>query len=127
MIGFNLGRWTAGLFCACLGAYVLAAPPAGGGGYHLLKKIPLGTAPGGGEYFDYINVDSAARRVYLSHGTEFKVLDADSFAVVGTIRGLKRDHGVALVPDLNRGFITDGETGQVVIVDLKTFQKVGEV
>ena len=46
-----------------LGAVALAAPP--GSGYHLLKKIPLGAAPGGGEYFDYVTVDSAARRVYL--------------------------------------------------------------
>jgi len=59
-----------------LGAYLIAAPPAGG--YHLIKKVSLGAAEGGGEYFDYITVDAAARRVYRSHGTEFKVLDADS-------------------------------------------------
>jgi DNA-binding beta-propeller fold protein YncE len=108
-----------------LGAYVLATPPAGG--YHLLKRIPLGAAEGGGEYFDYITVDAAARRVYLSHGTEVKVLDADSGAVVGNITGLKRDHGVALVPQLGRGFISDGDAGHVVIFDLKTLQTIGQV
>ncbi len=97
------------------------------GGYHLLKKIPLGAAEGGGEYFDYITFDPAARRVYLSHGTEVKVLDADTGAIAGTITGLKRDHGVALVPELNRGFISDGDAAQVVIFDLKTLKTIGQV
>src|ERR1700730_13912321 len=92
------------LFCA----YVLAFQ---GGAYHLLKKVALGAAEGGGEYFDYITFDAAARRVYVSHGTEVAVLDADSGSVTGKIAGLKRDHGVALVPELGRGFISDGDTG----------------
>jgi len=97
------------------------------GGYHLLKKVAFGAAAGGGEYFDYIAVDAAARRAYLSHGTEFKVIDADSGAVVGNITGLQRDHGVALVPELGRGFISDGDAGQAVIFDMKTLQTVGQV
>lgn len=96
-------------------------------GYHLLRKVTLGAAEGGGEYFDYITFDSAARRVYLSHGTEVVVLDADSDAVLGTVTGLKRCHGVALAPELGRGFITDGDAGRVVIFDLKTFQTLGEI
>ena len=95
--------------------------------YHLLRRVGLGAAEGGGEYFDYITFDPAARRVYLSHGTEVKVLDADNDSVIGTISGLKRDHGVALVPDLGRGFISDGDTGQVSIFDLKTLKIIGQV
>jgi hypothetical protein len=108
-----------------LGALALASPPAGG--YHLLKKIPLAAAPGGGEYFDYITVDSDARRVYVSHGTEVVVLDADKWSVVGTIGGLQRCHGVALVKDLNKGFITDGDGEKVVIFDIKNLKVTGEV
>ena len=63
-------------------------------------------APGGLEYFDYITFDTAPRRVYLSHGTEFKVLDADSDSVVGTVSDLKRCHGVVVLNDLGNGFIT---------------------
>jgi YVTN family beta-propeller protein len=107
-------------------AYLVAASSVGG--YHLLKKIPLGAAPGGGEYFDYITVDAAARRVYLSHGTEFKVLDADNFAVVGTISGdFKRNHGAAVVPELGKGFISDGELGAAVMFDLKTLKTTGQI
>jgi DNA-binding beta-propeller fold protein YncE len=102
---------------------VMAAPS----GYHLLKKYSFGAAEGSTrEYFDYITVDSAARRVYLSHGTEIKVIDADSGALVGNITGLKQDHGVAVAGEFGRGFISDGAQGKVVIFDLKTLKVTGE-
>jgi hypothetical protein len=107
-----------------LGVYALATPP--GSGYRLLKKIPLAAAPGGGEYFDYITVDSDARRVYVSHGTEVVVLNADDYTVVGKIGGLTLCHGVALVQDLGKGFITDGEAEKVVIFDIKSLKVTGE-
>jgi DNA-binding beta-propeller fold protein YncE len=121
----NFALVVAGSCLLLLGAAVLAfqAP----GGYHLLKKIPLGASEGGGEYFDYITFDAASRRVYLSHGTEIEVLDADTGSVAGKIGGFKRNHGVAVVPDLGRGFITDGDAGQVTIFDLKTLKTTGTV
>jgi YVTN family beta-propeller protein len=112
------------LLIGSIGSFVLAGPPSG---YHLLKKIPFGAAPGTIEYFDYITFDPATRRLYLSHGTEVKVLDADSASVIGTISDLKRCHGIVVLNDLGRGFITDGDAGQVVIFDLKTFKKLGQV
>ena len=122
---FNLACLAVAL-CAGLAVYVVAAPPAGG--YHLIKKVSFGAAEGGGEYFDYITVDSAARRVYLSHGTEFKVVDADNFSVVGTITGgFKRNHGLALVPELGKGFISDGRDNAVTIFDLKTLKTIEKV
>src|ERR1700730_11792155 len=105
---------------ALLGIVALASPP--GPGYHLLKKIPLSAAPGGGEDFDYITVDSASRRVYLSHGAEVKVLDADNFSVVGTISGLKGCHGVLILPELGKGFVTDGDAANVAVFNLKTLK-----
>src|SRR5262245_52056276 len=90
--------WT--LCLLLLGAYVLAAAPSG---YHLLKKIPFGAAPGSIEYFDYITFDPATHRVYLSHGTEVKVLDADSGSVIGTVSDLKRCHGIFVLIDVCRG------------------------
>jgi len=109
---------------------VLASLPilkAASGGYHLLKKYSFGAAEGSTrEYFDYVTVDSAARRVYLSHGTEIKVLDADSGALVGNITGLKQDHGVAVAAEFGRGYISDGAQGKVIIFDLKTLKATGE-
>src|ERR1700676_2828988 len=110
---------------ALLGAVALARP--GGSGYYLNKKVPLGAAPGGKEYFDYVTVDSDARRVYLAHGAEVKVIDADNYSVVGTITGLKRCHGVLVLPELGKGFITDGDAAQVAVFDLKTLKITGEI
>ena len=105
-----------------------AVPPPQQSGYRLLRKYSFGPAEGSTqEYFDYITVDSAARRVYLSHGTEVKVVDADSGAVIGNVTGFKRDHGVALAGDLGRGFISDGAEGKVIVFDLKTLKNIGEV
>lgn len=108
-----------------LAACTFAAPQTGN--YQQLKRISLGAAPGDGEYFDYITVDSAARRVYLSHGTEVIVVNADSGSVIGKIPGLIRCHGVAIVNDLGKGYITDGDAGKVVIFDLANLKVVGEV
>jgi YVTN family beta-propeller protein len=99
------------------------------GGYHLLKKVPLGSATKGAqrEYFDYITVDAAERRVYLSHGTEVMVVNADAYSVIGTIPGLKLAHGTLLLKDLGKGFISDGGGDRVVIFDLKTLKTLGEI
>jgi len=95
------------------------------GDYNLVHKFEFGAAPGGREYFDYITVDSDSRRVYLSHGTEVLVVNADTGALEGKISGLKLSHGVAVVPALGRGFISDGEQGKAIIFDLKTLKVVG--
>lgn len=118
-------RQVSGSLFIFIGAFGLAT--AATGGYHLLKKYSFGAAEGSTrEYFDYITVDSAARRVYVSHGTEIKVLDADSGALVGNITGLKQDHGVAVAQEFGRGFITDGAQGKVIIFDLASLNVVGE-
>jgi YVTN family beta-propeller protein len=120
-----VARFTCCLFVVLLGILAVASPPAVH--YHLLKKVPLGAAPGGGrEYFDYLTVDSHARRVYASHGTEVKVADADSGAAVGTIPGLKQCHGIALVEELGKGFISDGGAAKTVIFDMASLKVMGE-
>jgi YVTN family beta-propeller protein len=120
-----LGRLACCLFVVLLGVLAVASPPAVH--YHLLKKVPLGAAAGGGrEYFDYLTVDSKARRVYVSHGTEVKVADADSGAVIGTISGLKQCHGIALVEELGKGFISDGGAAKTIIFDMATLKATGE-
>ena len=122
------------LFSACflfVGAYAQQKPSAPG--YHLIKTISLPPAPGGGEYYDYVTVDADARRVYISHGTEVVVLNADDDSVVGKIGGLTKCHGVAIAKDLGKGFITDGDSDtdpemqKVHIFDLKTLKITGEV
>ena len=111
-----------------LGVFAAASPqPAPQAvNYHLLKKVPLPSTPGG-DYFDYLTVDAASRRVYVSHGTEVDVVDADSGAMVGTIGGMKRCHGIALVKDLGKGYITDGTAAEAVVFDIATLKVTGHV
>jgi YVTN family beta-propeller protein len=108
-----------------LGALALASLP--NGGYHLLKKYELGPAPGGKEYWDYITFDTSSRRLYISHNTEVKVVDADSGTVIGSIADLKRVHGIALVPGLGRGFISDGGADEAVVFDVKSLKVTGHI
>jgi len=108
-----------------LGGLALASPPEGG--YHLLKKYELGAAPSAKEYWDYITFDASTRRLYISHNTEVKIMDADTGAIVGSIPDLKRVHGIALVPDLGRGFISDGGADEVVVFDAKTLRVTGHI
>ena len=125
MRSYRVGRIASGVLVIVLGSFslVMAAAP----GYHLLKKYSFAAAEGATrEYFDYITVDSGARRVYLSHGTEIKVLDADTGALVGNITGLKQDHGVAVATEFGRGFISDGGQGKVIMFDLQTLKVTGE-
>jgi DNA-binding beta-propeller fold protein YncE len=123
----KFGRFALGLSFLVLGACALtfSAP----GGYHLIKKVPLAVAPGGGQYFDYLLVDQDARRVYVSHGTEVVVLNADDFSLLATIQDprFKRIHGVALAKPLNKGFISDGEAQSAFVFDLKTMKVTGEI
>jgi len=122
---YSVGRFASGALVIVLSAFslMMAAAP----GYHLLKKYSFGAAEGATrEYFDYITVDSAARRVYLSHGTEIKVIDADSGALITNITGLKQDHGVAVASEFGRGFISDGAQGKAIIFDLQSLKVTGE-
>jgi DNA-binding beta-propeller fold protein YncE len=125
MSGKGFGRFAGGSLLMVLGAASVLM--AATNGYHLLKKYSFGAAEGSTrEYFDYVSVDSAARRVYLSHGTEIKVIDADSGALIRNITGLKQDHGVAMASEFGRGFISDGAQGKVIIFDLETLKVTGE-
>src|SRR5216684_3139483 len=92
-------------------------------GYHIIKKM---TVPGTGSW-DYVTVDEAARRVYIAHATQVQVLDADTAELVGTIPNTPGAHGVAVVQEFGRGFITAGKSDSVIIFDLKTLKPLGEV
>jgi DNA-binding beta-propeller fold protein YncE len=103
-----------------------AAPAAGApakSGYHVVREIPVGGEGG----WDYLAVDAAARRLYVSHSDRVVVLDADSGKRVGEITGLSGVHGIVVAPDLGRGFISNGRSSTVTIFDLATLAKLGEV
>src|SRR5580693_6807804 len=88
-----------------------AAPAPGSSGYHLVKTVSIP----GDEGWDYLAVDAAARRVYISHGSHVVVMNADTYTVEGDIPDTQGVHGIALAPDLGRGFVSAGRANTAVI------------
>jgi DNA-binding beta-propeller fold protein YncE len=100
-----------------------AAPGSGPSGYHVIKSVPVG----GEGFWDYLTVDSEARRLYISHGTHVEVMDIDTYAIAGNIPDTQGVHGIALAPELARGFTSNGRANTVTIFDLKTLKTIGTV
>src|SRR5207249_5439518 len=87
-------------------------------GYHVVKEIKIGGEGG----WDYLEMDSAGRRLYVSHATHVVVVDPDAGKAVADIPDTPGVHGVQIVPSLNRGFISNGRGNNVTIFDLKTLK-----
>lgn len=107
------------LFMSC----AFSATTAQSGGYTVVKKIPIA----GSGSWDYLTVDEAARRLYVSHGTQVEVVDIDSLSVVGSIPKTPGVHGIAIAPEVGRGFVSNGQANTVTIFDLKTLKPIAEV
>jgi YVTN family beta-propeller protein len=110
-----------------LAAGLLALPVlpvrAADGPYHLLKEIKVG----GTGSWDYLAVDPAAHRLYVSHGTTVVVIDTATDTVVGEIGDTQGVHGIAIAPDLKRAFVSDGRENKVSIVDTVTLATLSKV
>jgi hypothetical protein len=98
-----------------------ASPSPGASGYKVIKTVPVGGEGG----WDYVYVDSAARRVYISRGTHTMVMDADTYAILGDIPDTQGVHGIAIATELGRGFTSNGRGNDVTIFDLKTLKPIG--
>jgi DNA-binding beta-propeller fold protein YncE len=95
-------------------------------GFRVLRTIPLGGEGG----WDYVTVDSDAKRIYIPRGTHVMVLDEDSGKVIADIPGMNELHGVAVVPEFNRGFVTGNKSekeGTIYIFDLKTLKLTSSI
>jgi DNA-binding beta-propeller fold protein YncE len=95
----------------------------GGTGYKVLERYPV---PGNGG-FDYVTIDSAARRLYLSHGTQVDVVDADSGKLVGTISDTPGVHGIAIASEFKHGFTSNGREDKVSMFDPGTLTLIKKI
>jgi DNA-binding beta-propeller fold protein YncE len=112
----------AALVLASLGI-VAAGEAADAPGYHVVEKIEVGGDGG----WDYLAMDSAARRLYVTRATRVIVLDADKGTVVGEIPNTEGVHGVALAPELGKGFTSNGRSSTITIFDLATLKPQNQV
>jgi DNA-binding beta-propeller fold protein YncE len=118
---FMRRKWITWLFL--VGVCVAAAWAASGPGYHVTTTWKVGGEGG----WDYLTTDSDARRLYISRATHVVVLDADSGKTVGDIADTQGVHGIALAPELGRGFTSNGREGTVSIFDIKTLATSNKV
>lgn len=115
-----------GLFAVII-SLVTSAVYAAAPGYHIINTYKVGGDGG----WDYLTADASARRIYVSRATRVMVLDADTGKNLGEISDTPGVHGIALAPELGRGFTGNGREGTVSIFDIKTLAtsskvKVGE-
>ena len=91
--------------------------------YKITNKIQLGGAGG----WDYLNVDETAGRLYVSHASQVMVVDLKKGALEGVIADTKGVHGIAIVRDLNKGFVSCGKDSSVAVFNLKTLAVTARV
>src|SRR6476620_4675006 len=94
-----------------------------GTGYKVEQRYPV---PGNGG-FDYVTIDSSARRLYLSHGTQVDVIDPDNGKFIGTIADTPGVHGVALASEFKHGFTSNGRENKVSMFDPTTLQLINKI
>ena len=106
---------------------VLSAMPAAlapdGPAAPKVHKIAVGGEGG----WDYLTVDPDARRLYVSRGTKVVVVDTESEKVVGELPDTPGVHGIAVAPELGKGFTSNGSDSSVTVFDLKTLKPTGKV
>ena len=92
-------------------------------GYAVRQKVAVGGEGG----WDYLVVDADARRLYVTRGTHVQVFDTDTLKPVGDIPDTQGVHGVALAPELGRGFTSNGRANSITIFDPKTLKTIETV
>src|SRR5216684_717829 len=103
---------------------VFHAAPRSSSDYHVIRNIPLGGAGG----WDYVTVDSDAKRVYVPRTEDIQVVDEVSGKIIADIAGMKGLHGVAVAPEFGRGFATGNDPdAEIYLLDLKAMKVTGKL
>ncbi len=111
-------------FTAAFFAIALLAGGAGPEGAYQVKTV---WHLGGDGRWDYCLVDSAAKVLYVTRQTHVQVIGLADGKLAADLPDTAGAHGIALVPDLNRGFVSDGKAGAVTVFDMKTWKELGTI
>jgi YVTN family beta-propeller protein len=107
----------------CFGLFAAALLAQAATTYQVKARHPL---PGTGGW-DYLTLDPATRRLYISHSTQVEVVDVDSGKPVGTIPDTPGVHGIALVPEFHHGFTSNGRENKVSMFDPATLKVIRKI
>src|SRR5678809_214094 len=105
----------------CLG--LICAAALGEDAYHFVTEIPIGGEGG----WDILTIDSAASRLYLSHATKVVVVDLNTNSVTGEIADTPGVHAFVAVPEVQRGFSSNGKESKSSVVDLATLKTISKI
>src|ERR1700719_4737577 len=106
-----------------LGGAIALQNVAAADAYKFLNEIPIGGEGG----WDILTIDSAAKRLYLSHATKVVVIDIDANKVVGEIGDTPGVHAFVPIPELHRGFSSNGKENKSSVVDLNTLATIAKI
>jgi YVTN family beta-propeller protein len=95
----------------------------GSGPYQVITEIPIGGEGG----WDILTIDSVASRLYLSHATKVVVVDLNTNTVAGEVADTPGVHAFLPVPEVRRGFSSNGKESRSSVVDLTTLKTVSKI
>jgi YVTN family beta-propeller protein len=101
----------------------LCSSAFGGEQYQFVKQIPIGGEGG----WDILTIDPVADRLYLAHATKVVVIDLGKNVVIAEISDTPGVHAFVAVPELQRGFSSNGKEAKASVVDLKTLQTFSKI
>src|SRR5437762_13093170 len=114
-------RAVAAAVCAVLLASLVFA--ADGGKFAVKKKTTLGGDGG----WDYLTWDAAGKRLFIARATRVMVVDAATAKQIGEIANTEGVHGIALVPELGKGFTSNGRENTATVFDLKSLKEIMKI
>jgi YVTN family beta-propeller protein len=114
----SIPRWISGCWVA-----LICATALGSEAYHFVNEIPIGGEGG----WDILTIDPLANRLYLSHATKVVVVDLSKNAVIGEIGDTPGVHAFVAVPELQRGFSSNGKESKSSVVDLTTLKTTSQI
>jgi DNA-binding beta-propeller fold protein YncE len=91
--------------------------------YHLTHEVKIAGDTG----WDYLTFDAPGNRIFVSHGTRVEIVDAKTLTPVGAIADTPGVHGIAIAQDLGHGYVSAGAASILVVFDLATLARVGEI
>ena len=91
-------------------------------GYHRIKKVKLGGSGG----WDYLEVDLATHRLFITRATHVIVVDPNQGKIIGHIPDTQGVHGIAFADEFNKGFTTNGHASNSTIFDLTSLKVLGD-
>src|SRR5213078_3797340 len=106
-----------------IGTFSAALFLQGATNYKIVARYPVPNDGG----FDYVSIDSQARRIYLSHATQVEVIDADTGKFIGSITDTPGVHGAAIAPEFKHGFTSNGREDKVSMFDPSTLKLIKKI